>query len=60
VACYIQTPDNPAYQPFSLVVLQIQDSQIAELSVFGADLFPTFDLSDEPSAGVSSNTHEGR
>ncbi|HWM01757.1 MAG TPA: RNA polymerase subunit sigma-70 [Actinophytocola sp.] len=44
VATYIRAPGETEYEAFGLTVLRVVDGGIAELTVFGADTYPLFDL----------------
>ena len=44
LASYIRRPGESAYQAFGITVLRIEDSMVAEISVFQPDLFAAFGL----------------
>jgi RNA polymerase sigma-70 factor (ECF subfamily) len=43
-ACYLRAPGETAFAAFKLDVLRIEDGLIAEITTFGPELFPAFDL----------------
>jgi RNA polymerase sigma-70 factor (ECF subfamily) len=43
-ASYLRRPGDAEFRAFKLDVLRIEDGVIAEITTFGAALFPTFDL----------------
>ena len=43
-ACYLQDPASGQYRAFKLDVLRLAHGRIAEITTFGAALFPAFDL----------------
>ena len=44
VATYIRPPGGTHYQAFGLSVLRLVDGQIAEITVFGVEMYPLFGL----------------
>jgi RNA polymerase sigma-70 factor, ECF subfamily len=44
VAFYLRRPDDSEYRAFAVDVLRIEDGEIAEVTAFGADVFPAFGL----------------
>ena len=43
-ASYLRRPGDTEFRAFKFDVLRIEDGQIAEITTFGADLFPAFGL----------------
>jgi RNA polymerase sigma-70 factor (ECF subfamily) len=43
-ASYLKRPGDSKFRAFKLDVLRIEDGAIAEITTFGASLFPAFDL----------------
>ena len=43
-ATYLRTPGDSAFRAFKFDVLRIRDGAIAEITTFGPELFPVFDL----------------
>jgi RNA polymerase sigma-70 factor (ECF subfamily) len=43
-ASYLRAPGESEFRAFKLDVLRVQDGRIAEVTTFGAELFPAFDL----------------
>ena len=43
-ASYLRRPGDRAFRAFKLDVLRVEDGAIAEITTFGAGLFPAFDL----------------
>ena len=43
-ASYLRRPDDTEFRAFKLDVLRIEDGAVAEITTFGAALFPAFDL----------------
>ena len=43
-ACYLQAPGETEYRAFKIDVLRVEDGAIAEITTFGASLFPAFGL----------------
>lgn len=44
VATYIRPPGGGVYEPFGLSVLRLVDGAVAEITVYGAESYPLFDL----------------
>jgi RNA polymerase sigma-70 factor, ECF subfamily len=44
VATYVGLPGGDVFEPFGLSVLSIVDGVVTEITVYGADLYPLFDL----------------
>jgi RNA polymerase sigma-70 factor (ECF subfamily) len=44
VAFYLRRPDDSEYRAFAVDVLRVEDGEIAEVTAFGADVFPAFGL----------------
>jgi RNA polymerase sigma-70 factor (ECF subfamily) len=47
VATYVRAPGGGPFRPFGLSVLRVVDGRIAEITVFGAGLYPLFGLPAE-------------
>jgi RNA polymerase sigma-70 factor (ECF subfamily) len=43
-ASYLRSPGDSEYRAFKLDVIRVQSGRIAEVTTFGAELFPAFDL----------------
>jgi RNA polymerase sigma-70 factor (TIGR02960 family) len=43
-ASYLRAPGDDEFRPFKLDVIRVQNGRIAEITTFGADLFPQFGL----------------
>ena len=43
-ASYLRRPGDSIYRAFKLDVLRVEDGAIAEITTFGAGLFPAFGL----------------
>jgi RNA polymerase sigma-70 factor (ECF subfamily) len=43
-ASYLRSPGDGEYRAFKLDVIRVQSGRIAEVTTFGAELFPAFDL----------------
>ena len=43
-ASYLRQPGDTIHRAFKFDVLRIQDGRIAEITTFGAELFPAFGL----------------
>jgi RNA polymerase sigma-70 factor (ECF subfamily) len=43
-ASYLRSPGDGEYRSFKLDVIRVQSGRIAEVTTFGAELFPAFDL----------------
>ncbi|WP_082154991.1 RNA polymerase subunit sigma-70 [Jiangella alkaliphila] len=46
-ACYLRAPGASGFAAFKLDVLRVEDGLIAEVTTFGPELFPAFDLPAE-------------
>ncbi|PZF86418.1 RNA polymerase subunit sigma-70 [Jiangella anatolica] len=46
-ACYLRPPGESAFTAFKIDVLRVEDGLIAEVTTFGPELFPAFDLPAE-------------
>jgi RNA polymerase sigma-70 factor, ECF subfamily len=44
VACYLRRPGDTVYRALAVDVLRIEDGELAEITTFGAELFPAFGL----------------
>jgi len=47
IATYVGLPGSGVFEPFGLSVLRIVDGVVAEITVYGAELYPMFDLPPE-------------
>jgi hypothetical protein len=43
-ACYLRAHDDDTFRAFKFDVLRVEDDRIAEITTFGAELFPAFGL----------------
>jgi RNA polymerase sigma-70 factor, ECF subfamily len=43
-ASYIRLPGEQDYRPYALTVLRVESGTVTDISIFGPDLFPAFDL----------------
>ncbi|WP_425432581.1 RNA polymerase subunit sigma-70 [Jiangella alba] len=43
-ACYLRLPGGATFDAFKIDVLRVEDGLIAEITTFGPELFPAFDL----------------
>ena len=44
IATYVGVPGGRVFEPFGLSVLRVVDGMVAEVTVYGAELYPLFDL----------------
>jgi RNA polymerase sigma-70 factor, ECF subfamily len=44
IATYVGRPGGDTFEPFGLSVLRLVDGAVAEVTVYGAELYPLFDL----------------
>ncbi len=43
-ACYLRPPGGSTFDAFKIDVLRVEDGLIAEITTFGPELFPAFEL----------------
>jgi RNA polymerase sigma-70 factor (ECF subfamily) len=43
-ASYLRAPGDSVFRAFKFDVIRVQNAKIAEITTFGAELFPAFDL----------------